>query len=405
MKRSLLTYRLAVASFFFTHGTVFSAWANRIPDIKKMLNLDDAQWGSMLFALPLGQFTMMWISGLLVTRFGSRNMSRIATLIYPLILISISYSNSPTFVFFQLMLFGMFANINNISVNTQAVGVERLYGRSIMSSFHGIWSMSGFCGGIISGVLVANSISATEQFVGVTIFAYLMVLFVSRYMMESDIKPQQDASKKSVRGFFRPTPLVILCGFIAFGSMSCEGIMFDWSVIYFQDIVKTPLDLTHIGYIAFMLTMAGGRLLGDLVITRFGAMKVLLFNGFIIFSGMMTAVIFPTIIASTIGFLLVGMGVSVVVPTCFSLAGRSRRMSPSIAIATVSTIGFLGFLIGPPLIGYLAEAFTLRLSFAVMAFVGLLVSLLSHSAPLKAAQTGVYTDSIEVEKELCKSSK
>ena len=138
---------------------------------------------------------------------------------------------------------------------------------------------------------------------------------------------------------------------------------------------------------------------------RFGAMNVLGFSGLVIFCGMMSAVLFPGVLTATIGFLMVGAGVSSVVPTCYSMAGRSRRMKASIAIATVSTIGFLGFLMGPPLIGYVAYLSNLRISFAIMACIGLLVTLLSHSKPLREAATGVYSDSEEVEKELLSASK
>ncbi len=402
-----LTYRLAVGCFFFIHGTVFSAWANRIPDIKRMLGLNDADWGTILFALPFGQFTMMWLSGLLVAKFGSRNMARCGLSIFPLILILVSQVGSSTELFITLMAFGAMANLHNISINTQAVDVELIYGRSIMASFHGIWSVAGFCGGIISGILVSNHISPFIQFSGVAIFAYFILFFISPFLLSRDIQPKMphDEEDKKPRGFLHPTPLIFVLGFTAFGSMSCEGIMFDWSVIYFENIVHAPIDMIHTGYIAFMLTMASGRFVGDRLIMRFGAMNVLGFSGLVIFCGMMSAVLFPGVLTATIGFLMVGAGVSSVVPTCYSMAGRSRRMKASIAIATVSTIGFLGFLMGPPLIGYVAYLSNLRISFAIMACIGLLVTLLSHSKPLREAATGVYSDSEEVEKELLSASK
>lgn len=397
LMRSPRTYRLAVGCFFFMQGLIFSSWANRIPDIKAKLGINDAVLGTLLFAIPMGQMLVMWLSGILVTRFGSRTTARCAVAVYPVILICIGLSNSVAALFAMLVAFGMAANLHNISINTQAVDVEAVYGRSVMSSFHGVWSLSGFCGGILSGFLVAHAVSVEEQFVGVAAAAYIMLVFVSRLLVERDIQPEKsgkDAGK--TRGFLNPTPLVITLGFISFGSMSCEGIMFDWSVIYFKDAVSAPENLSHMGYIAFMFTMAGGRFLGDRLIMRFGAMNVLLYSGLTIFAGMMTAVAFPSILSATIGFLMVGFGVSTVVPTCFSLAGRSRRMNAGVAIAAVSTIGFFGFLMGPPLIGYVSYALGIRYSFAIMACVGLTVSALSHTKALREACTGIYTDGVKV---------
>lgn len=150
--------------------------------------------------------------------------------------------------------------------------------------------------------------------------------------------------------------------------------MFDWSVVYFKDVVGAAPDASRIGFIAFMSTMAMGRFVGDSLITKFGAVRVLQCSGIVIASGMMLAVIFPNAVVAAVGFLMVGAGVSSVVPTCYSLAGHSRRMKTGIAIATVSTIGFLGFLMGPPLIGFVSEISNLRCSFSLMALIGLLVT-------------------------------
>jgi MFS family permease len=159
--------------------------------------------------------------------------------------------------------------------------------------------------------------------------------------------------------------------------MVCEGTMFDWSGVYFQKVVQAPLTLTTLGYAAFMSTMAGGRFIGDRVVNHFGKKKVLQVSGFVIASGLLLAVILPYIITATIGFLLVGMGVSSVVPLVYSSAGKSKTLSPGVALTAVSTIGFLGFLLGPPLIGFIAQAFSLRISFTLIAVLGFCTTLLA----------------------------
>ena len=163
----------------------------------------------------------------------------------------------------------------------------------------------------------------------------------------------------------------LLLGLIAFGSMACEGTMFDWSGVYFETVIRPPKELIRLGYIAFMCTMACGRFTADRLVTRFGAIRVIRASGIVIATGLLLSVLFPHLTTATLGFLLVGFGTSSVVPLCYSLAGRSKTMLPGVALATVSTIGFFGFLLGPPVIGFIAHALNLRWSFALIALIGL----------------------------------
>lgn len=153
--------------------------------------------------------------------------------------------------------------------------------------------------------------------------------------------------------------------------------MFDWSGVYFKQIVSVPESFTTLGYIAFMGTMAGGRFTADRLVTRFGVTRVLKLSGITSTLGLLLAVLFPNIYTATLGFLLVGLGVCSVVPLVLALAGKSTTMAPGIAIAAVSTIGFFGFLVGPPLIGFIAQAASLRWSFALISILGLGTTLLA----------------------------
>ena len=154
--------------------------------------------------------------------------------------------------------------------------------------------------------------------------------------------------------------------------------MADWSGVYFTKVVEAPAAYTTLGYVAFTGTMATGRFLGDGFVNRFGIKNTLAISGVLTALGLAIAVIFPTLIAATAGFLLVGFGVSSVVPIAYGVAGKSTGISPGVALATVSSIGFMGFLIGPPLIGFIAEASSLRLAFAIIAMLGLCTALLSR---------------------------
>ncbi|HMC86191.1 MAG TPA: MFS transporter, partial [Chitinophagaceae bacterium] len=165
---------------------------------------------------------------------------------------------------------------------------------------------------------------------------------------------------------------------IAFCSMLCEGAMADWSGVYFQNVVKSPKEFITFGYVAFTAAMATGRFIGDSMVVKLGIKKVLQLSATLIPTGLFISILFPYLVAAIIGFLFVGLGVSSVVPLIYSLAGKSATMPAGLALAAVSSVSFLGFLIGPPLIGFIAEAAGLRLSFAVIAVIGLLPAILAN---------------------------
>lgn len=368
-------YRIAVSTFYFIQGIVFASWASRIPDIQNRLGLSEGALGGVLFALPVGQLTAMMLSGYLVNKFGSKLTVSIGAFLYPTGLLLLGGVAQMWQLLGALFLFGVFGNLSNISVNTQAVGVERLYRRSIMASFHGLWSLAGFVGGIIAAIMVSCNVSPLWHFSIVYMLTMVLYFMARKYVIPRDPRPEGISSEK--RKFVKPDTFIITLGLIAFACMICEGTMFDWTGIYFEKVVKAPKELTRLGYIAFMCTMAGGRFISDAFVTRFGVKKILQASGIIIVAGMLLAVIIPDLVFATFGFLLVGIGTSSVVPLVYSLAGRSKSIAPGIAMAMVSSIGFLGFLLGPPIIGFVAEASNLRISFALIAILGLGTTLLA----------------------------
>ena len=361
-------YRIGVSTFYFIQGITFATWASRIPDIKDALHLSDGALGFVLFALPVGQLTAMALSGFLVTHFGSKKILSIAACLYPAMLLILGSVTSMWQLVFALFLFGVCGNLSNISLNTQGIGVERLYRRSIMASFHGVWSMAGFMGGLISTYMIADRIPVFTHFCIVYGLGFLLMLFARRLMLPRDAHFSEKEKKKV---FVKPDRFIITLGIIAFACMICEGTMFDWSGIYFEKIVGAPKDLTRLGYVAFMFTMTAGRFTADWLVTKFGIHRILQMSGLFIITGMTLAIAFPYIGTATAGFLLVGIGTSSVVPMVYSLAGKSKTMLPGAALAAVSSIGFLGFLIGPPVIGFISELSNLRVSFGLIAILGL----------------------------------
>ena len=365
-----------MASFFFLQGLVFASWASRIPDIKQALDLNEAQLGGVLFAIPVGQMSAMALSGYLVSRFGSHRMLLLAALLYSGTLMALGFISETWQLFAMLVFFGVAANLHNISVNTQAVGVERLYRRSIMAAFHGLWSLAGFIGGIIGALFAAFSVSTRVHFS----FIFAVCMGIAAIMFRLTLP--RDRARSTAPGHKRPKgkidPYVVLLGLIAFGCMASEGTMYDWSAVYYEAIIKPSPELIRLGYIAYMCTMVCGRFMADGLVTRFGVIRILQASGALIASGLLISVLLPHVATATFGLALVGFGTASVVPVCYSMAGKSQIMHPSVALAVVSTIGFLGFLLCPPVIGFIAHASSLRHSFALIAVFGLMTAVLAR---------------------------
>jgi MFS family permease len=363
--------------FFFIAGICFASWASRIPDIQRHLHLNEAGLGTVLFALPVGSMLSLPVAGFLVTKLGSRSIMLFSAIAYALLLCLLGIVDATWQLVTILFFFGASGNFMNISINTQAVNVEALYGRSIMASFHGLWSMAGFAGAAIGSFMVARTIEPFIHFLLIAFLVALLIIFVFRHSL-----PYDTAHPDSQSGFAWPGKSLLKLGVIAFCCMACEGCMFDWSGIYFREEVHAPKQLITLGYTAFMAMMATGRFVGDRLVTKIGAGHVLQMSGCVITLGLFISILFPNLYAATAGFLLTGFGVSSVVPLTYGLAGKSNTMSTGMAIAAVSTVGYLGFLFGPPVIGYIAQAANLRWSFALIAILGFSVSVLANRAKL-----------------------
>ena len=366
--------RIAVALVYFCMGLCFASWASRIPDIKTALHLNDAMLGSILFALPVGQFLMMPFSGKLVTYFGSRKVILFALPLYTICLSNIGLVKQEWQLALALFLFGLAGNLCNISINTQGVAAERLYDRPIMASFHGGWSLAGFTGALIGLLMINLKVAPYWHFITVILIVWVIVWINHPFLVKGKSGANRDEPKRKF--FNKPDKVLLQLGIIGFCSMASEGAMFDWSGVYFKDVVKAPSSLVILGYTSFMIMMATGRFVADYFISRIGRKRLLQICGVMISTGLFTSVLFPYLITCTIAFMLVGLGVSSIVPTVYSAAGRHSKVPAGIALATVSSVSFLGFLMGPPLIGYISEIASLRYSFAVIGIFGLGISLL-----------------------------
>jgi len=216
--------RLAVALVYFSMGLCFSSWASRIPDIKTALHLNDALFGSILFALPVGQFLMMTFSGKLVTRFGSRSVLLFSLPVYTICLSNVGLVKDGWQLAIALFLFGLAGNLCNISINTQGVAAERLYGRPIMATFHGGWSLAGFTGAIIGLAMINLKIPPYWHFVSIILIVWTIVWINQPFLVRGKSGTDPDLPKRKF--FSKPDTVLLQLGIIGFCSMASEGAMF-----------------------------------------------------------------------------------------------------------------------------------------------------------------------------------
>ncbi|MDB4901441.1 MAG: transporter [Mucilaginibacter sp.] len=376
------TLRIAVGALFFMAGLTFASWASRIATVQQTMDLSDAALGAVLFSLPVGLFLSLPFSGWIITKIGSKRLLLSAIMVYGISLVSLGLAKNTFQLIICLICYGFASNAVNISVNTQAVATEKLYDKPIMASFHGLWSLAGFTGAGIGTFMIGRGIDPFHHFIIILGVLILGVILASRYLYEDAGVVTGSSDSLPLRKRLSLIIPLFTLGSIAFCSMICEGAMFDWSVIYFKKVITAPIALQGAGFTAFMLTMATGRFVADWFAHRFGLKRTLQVSGALTTTGLLIAVIFPYFYTAMAGFLLVGAGVSSVVPMVYSAAGRSKTMSPGVALAAVSTIGFMGFLIGPPVIGFIAGLATLRASFVFIAVMGTSVVVLSTRAKI-----------------------
>ena len=362
-------HRIAISIFFFCCGFIFSSWAARIPLIKEAFHFNEAELGAVLFMLPLGSLVALPFAGWAVAYFGSRNVTSIAAILYALLLVIIGYSNSVLMLSAVLFLFGFCGDVLNISMNTQALLVqEEMYTKPLMSSFHGMWSIGAMAGALMGGITMKSSMGTSEHFLAVASVTVLVSIFFLFHLIKKDTP-----HSKEKKLFAWPDKALWLLGAICFCCALCEGAMADWSSLYYKQVMKDINRVSTTGYTAFAFLMALGRLIGDRLTAKIGNRGIIMMDSILIVSGLGLAICIQEPIFVIIGFGLVGFGASTIIPIVYTLAGKTKTMTTSAALAAVSTVGFTGFLIGPPVIGFVANEIGLRWALGIVLILGLVI--------------------------------
>ena len=368
--------RFSIGILFFICGLNFATWATRIPDFKSFLSLSDAQLGTVLMGLPIGSLVSLPIAGWLLTKYASRWICIMAIVLYVIVIPSLSLLSSPVTLFIGLFFFGMAGDIMNIAMNTQVVSLEAKMNKIIMSSFHAVFSIGLMAGAFLGGILEKEHFTTTEHFSLVALSNILLIPFSFPNLLTD--KPVQDESKPK-SSILNLGPYLIILSFIAFCGMLCEGAMADWISLYFKEYSPdSPFPIT-IGFSFFAAAMVLGRFVGDKISLKYGVSNILIVNGILIGLGMLLTLLFSSIYLKIGGCFLTGIGISTIVPLIYSQAGNQKEIMPSIAIAGVSTIAYIGFLLGPVLIGYLSDFVGLDKALFLIVALGFLAAFISKT--------------------------
>jgi len=361
--------RIANAVFFFISGYGYTTWTARIPSIQlQQLHLNDAQLGAALFALPIGLIVTLPFTSRLLTTFSSNRIMLIGAVAFNMMLALLGFSSLYWEFIMILFFFGSSRNFLNLSTNTQAVAVQKHYSKSIITTFHGIWSLAGLSGVATSWLMVYFNVPTNIHLLVVSV-ALCTLAFIA-YPNTLHEKPEPRETKPV---FILPDKALLKFALICFATMACENVMYDWSGIYIREAVHGSERTVTNGPLFFMVCVTIGRFIGDRMIGRWGIKQLLINSSILIVTGFLLAIAIPQVPTVLAGFGLVGLGVSCIVPLVYSMAGKSKTMSGGPAIAAVSTIGYLGFLFVPPFVGFVAQAANLQIAFGVISSLGLLI--------------------------------
>lgn len=369
--------RLGTNLVFFVCGIGHGTWAPRLAEIKAKIGASDGQLGLALLMLGIGALIAMPLTGGLVGRFGSKPVSAVMALAHGLLILPIAFAGNWITLGFAMLFYGIAVGSLDVAMNVQATEIERRKGSPIMSSFHGVYSVGDMAGALATGFAASLAFGLGGHFM-TSASVLLLGGLGGCWLMIADEK--RDPS--SAPTFAWPRGVLILVGLIAFAALLAEGSVGDWSAIYLNDYQGADTETAAIALTVFALAMAIMRFAADRIVQRFGPLFTLQASGALTALGLTTALMATTPPFAIVGYAVAGIGIAALFPITLSIAPRLSGLSPSTAVAAVATLGYSGFLIGPPIIGLLADQIGLPLA------LGVVVALVAATLPLAWAAMG-----------------
>ena len=355
------TTRWSIASIFFLNGFVFAAWVPHIPELMDRHGLSAGQLGSVLLAMAAGAMCALPFAGGVAGRFGSRAVTIFCAVAFCLVLPLPVLVPSATLAALALFVFGGLNAMLDVAMNAQGAELEMRMQRPIMSSLHGAFSLGGLAGAGSTAALLEAGMSSIAHVLCVAALSTLAVSIAARGLLPTSARRTHIRPKLVL-----PSRALLGAGRTYFAALLIEGAMADWSAVYLQHEVGMDAGAAGLGFAAFSLTMAACRFAGDAITHRFGAVPLVRFSAMTALCGLLIALLIRYPWPALIGFALVGIGMANLIPILFGSAARSRPSDPGAGIAAVATTGYLGFLAGPPIIGWLADYVGLTFALGVL---------------------------------------
>ena len=362
----------SIGILFMINAFAFSNWAVRIPDVKTFLNIGDAQLGLALLAAPIGIILFTPVTSYSINKFGTGKVAIVCSVMTLFAFIGLGIPQTFQQLVLAIFIFGTFGGAMDISMNGVASAIEKKQDRIIMSTTHGFWSLGAMIASFIAGYIASYQISYLHNFIGVAIFCTLLLFFVTPVLWGL-----KDKSESSLKLIWPGSNLAILT-LLAFMIFMVEGGIADWSALFYQEILESPKKYIGFGFGGFSAAMAFARFAGDRVMSTYNAKRILLTA---LLMACICLFIFAqgySILISTFFIILTGLACAVIVPLIFREAGSSTIVPPSVGLAMVSSVGYAGFLVGPPVIGFVSEEYGLNYSFVFLSLILLTAAALSR---------------------------
>jgi MFS family permease len=371
--------RTAVSTFFAVSGFISATWIARIPAAADKLNLDTAQLGSLLLFIAIGSLVAFQFVGRIIEVQGSARTAVMTGSGFVVGLSLLALSPHPAVLAAALFLYGIGFGGVDVAMNAQGVIVERRMRKPIMGSLHGFFSLGALVGAALSGIVAEAGVGLIPHFLAFSAIGLGLTLWANTGQVVDDPVPAQETAPKPAR-FALPPRVLWPLGVIAFCAALGEGSMADWSALYVHNELGGSEGVAAFAFTAFSTTMLIGRFAGDRIVARFGPVRSVRTGSVVASVGMLIGLLPGTVAAAASGFAIMGLGLSVVIPVVYSAAGSTPGIPSGRGVAAVATIGYSGFLAGPPVLGYLAQVTSLRT--ALLAIVAALFVIVFFTSPL-----------------------
>lgn len=364
---------LAIGLVFMTVSILFGSWVTRIPDVKENLNFDDGTLGLSLLGMSIGALLMMPFSAWIMSKLGTGRTIFIGIIAATLTMALPVFATSFWMLVGLLFLAGIVHGLTDVAMNAAAAAIESSKNIRIMSTCHGMFSLGGMIGAILGSFLAGAGVSPQVHLMTLAVLLIIIMFSISKTLLNIE-----NIETEEGKIFVLPSGALVSLAIVGFVIMMGEGAVADWSTIYIKEYLNGTAAIAGFGFAGFSLAMALGRFTGDSIIPRYGSKQIIQFGSFIGAAGLALVIFIPNIYIAIVGFTLVGLGFSCVVPILFSAAAKVPGIASGTGIAAVTTSGIFGFLIGPPTLGFISNQFSLTVAFGCIMVLAILATIISN---------------------------